>query len=506
MGLLLMMFGVSYYTARWVIWEDDDMHRDRAVAFYVRGAEELRTDLMRFAANMRDDQRFQEYVFAVVRIGAQGRPLERLVSELFQGFSYDQLVVLDDEGRTLLGKEHQRLASSARQMRSVDQPQVIYLYQDGDYALTVVLPINYNGEFLGRIAIAILLDTDWLNTQARNPNSHLLLTRGKTILATTSVPLTGKVFKLHNEILKIKGETFRLAKIAMPPGTGDIPNFWLAESEAVLLSSFARYNRIMIGVMLVSSMLILIIAVVAVNRFSRPINRLIKLTREMADGHLPSMDRTEGGTEVDALLNQFVDLTESLREKDKEVTVAHELLRRTAITDELTQLYNRRYLDEIFPKLLAQSQRDNSCVTAILCDLDFFKRINDKFGHAAGDYCLVEFSQLLSRHCRANDYVFRMGGEEFLVLLLTKNSEIGIHLANKICAATREHLFSFNDQTLALTVSCGVSCMLHAAGQKPDHSRLVAQADRALYQAKEAGRDGAKFYQEGPSLEPESVS
>lgn len=501
--LMLIMLGISYYSARWVIWEDADMHRDREVELYSRSMGKMGIDLVQYAKTIRDDLRVQEYLFAVVRIGAQGDPLVNLINEQFHGLSYDHLIVIGDNGSVVLGKEYAEMVETIKREPADERPQLVYLTYDKHVELAAILPMYYSGEIVGRMAITRVLDSDWLNIQSRNPSNHLLLTREGVILASTFAPHIGGPFKLRDGTLMIQDDAFRLAEIEIPAvASGDIPRLWLAESKLALVDSLARYNRIMIVLMVASVTLILITALVAVNSFSKPINRLIALTRDIADGRLPSLKKSQGGTEIDTLLNQFADLTEALRQKDKEVELAHEQLRRSAITDELTRLYNRRYLNEVYPKLLAQAERDHCDLTAILCDLDHFKQINDNHGHAAGDYCLVEFSRVLSRNCRANDYLFRMGGEEFLVLSLNKSHDDGIRLAEKIRESVKACSLLYEGKPMRLTVSCGVSCVESNAHYKPTHSRLVSLADHALYQAKAEGRDAVRFYSDNITPTP----
>jgi len=496
MGLMLLMLGISYYSARWVILEDANVHREREVEFYARSLDKLRINLVQSARTIRDDLRVQEYVFAVVRIGAKGDAVASLISKQFQGLPYDQLVILGDNGQVLMGGEHKALVDMVKRGYRDEQPQVAYLYHDGDLVLTAILPIQYRDETIGLIMTTRVLDSRWLTTQSRNPDTHLLLTLGDSIVASTYTPLIGEPLRQKNGIIDIEDEAWQLTEVRVPAKAGEKLHFWLADSETALIKNLAQYNQIMIILVLVSVVLVLISALIAVNSFSRPINRLIALTRGITDGRLPAIRKTEVATEIDALLNQFADLTDALLKKDVEVKLAHRELRRSAITDELTQLYNRRYLGEVYPKLLAQTERDHSSLTAILCDLDHFKQINDNYGHPAGDYCLIEFSEILNKHCRANDYLFRMGGEEFLVLSVTKNHDDGIHMAEKVRQTIKAHDLSFEGIRLSLTVSCGVSSVKQDENYKPTQSRLIFLADQALYKAKDAGRDCVRFYRD----------
>ena len=132
---------------------------------------------------------------------------------------------------------------------------------------------------------------------------------------------------------------------------------------------------------------------------------------------------------------------------------------------------------------LARSKRHGLCLTAILCDLDHFKRINDAHGHAAGDDVLRTFATLLGNATRHGiDSVVRHGGEEFLLILPETDLAGGVRLAERLRAGLLQHI--------GTTASFGVACIAFApGGQTCGPDALVAAADSLLYQAKHAGRN-----------------
>ena len=164
--------------------------------------------------------------------------------------------------------------------------------------------------------------------------------------------------------------------------------------------------------------------------------------------------------------------------------IQRSVLLEQAMRDHLTGCYNRRYLDErLLDAELARSQRHGLSLTAILCDIDHFKRINDVHGHAAGDAVLRTVAALLGGATRQGiDSVVRHGGEEFLLILPETDLEGGMRLAERLRA-------SLARQT-ATTASFGVASIdCQAGAPAPDASALVAAADTLLYQAKHAGRN-----------------
>lgn len=160
----------------------------------------------------------------------------------------------------------------------------------------------------------------------------------------------------------------------------------------------------------------------------------------------------------------------------------------SAVRDALTQVYNRRYLDERLVSELAFAQRHGTTLSVLMIDLDHFKRVNDTLGHAAGDAALRVVAGALHRTLRTEDLLARYGGEELVVVarnIGARNAEI---LAERIRRAIAGLAIPWEGRTVSLTVSVGV------ATHSPDRpyatvDALVAAADRALYRAKEAGRN-----------------
>lgn len=154
--------------------------------------------------------------------------------------------------------------------------------------------------------------------------------------------------------------------------------------------------------------------------------------------------------------------------------------------DELTRLFNRKYLSVVLSKEVNYARKRGVTFALLAIDLDHFKQVNDAYGHAAGDMVLQQLSELLSNRSRAGDYVFRLGGEEFMVLLVDVNKETAMRVALQINQKIRnESFFIPNGEVLRITSSIGVTLF----DGHPDYSKSLSKADQALYQAKENGRD-----------------
>jgi diguanylate cyclase (GGDEF)-like protein len=155
--------------------------------------------------------------------------------------------------------------------------------------------------------------------------------------------------------------------------------------------------------------------------------------------------------------------------------------------DQLTGLYNRRYFDYILKLENKRHQRDKQPLGLLFLDIDHFKRLNDTYGHQAGDLALQELGRLLSSCLRETDTAARFGGEEFVLLLPNTNTEQAAILADRLRQEVSRLRIPYQDFELSFTVSIGVSSLT----PEPDLARqlLLEQADQALYLAKAKGRN-----------------
>ncbi len=168
-------------------------------------------------------------------------------------------------------------------------------------------------------------------------------------------------------------------------------------------------------------------------------------------------------------------------------------LLRSGFTDVLTGWHNRRYLHVRLKEELARASREQSRLLCLMLDIDYFKTVNDSWGHAAGDAVLREFAQRIETQVRASDVAARYGGEEFVVLLPGTGTADGVRLAERIRNAVGATPFELpGGERVPVTVSIGISAALpasHARELKTLGESLLARADVALYNAKTEGRD-----------------
>ncbi|WP_019030134.1 GGDEF domain-containing protein [Colwellia piezophila] len=161
-------------------------------------------------------------------------------------------------------------------------------------------------------------------------------------------------------------------------------------------------------------------------------------------------------------------------------------LKTLSIKDPLTGLYNRRGFEELSNSQLALAVRKNDNVAFLALDIDHFKSINDRYGHAIGDKVLVVLSDLLSRYTRKNDIIMRQGGEEFCILLFDITEKNAVLLAEKIRTAIVNLTINEQNTIINFTASFGVLSM---PAQNVDMLESLTRVDAALYQAKKTGRN-----------------
>jgi diguanylate cyclase (GGDEF)-like protein len=213
----------------------------------------------------------------------------------------------------------------------------------------------------------------------------------------------------------------------------------------------------------------------------RKVRALLSAADRMRGGDLNARTGIpHGGEELSQLANAFDDMAGALQQREQR-------LQEQAISDPLTGLYNRRYLNEFLPRELARSGRSNMPVALLLFDLDHFKRVNDSSGHEAGDIVLTAVGNLLRGNVRGSDIACRYGGEEFALILPETGADAAMRRAEDIRLAISTLSLTHAGRPLGkITASFGIAVF-------PDHAQdtddLLRVADMALYAAKGAGRN-----------------
>ena len=206
--------------------------------------------------------------------------------------------------------------------------------------------------------------------------------------------------------------------------------------------------------------------------------------RRRAESELMQLNMTLG--------KRVFERTQELQDANNQLTKAQELLEAlnqqldlTSRTDSLTGLYNRRHMEERIQEEYEQYQRTGSSFALIMADIDFFKKVNDMYGHDVGDCVLKSVAEYLRKSVKAYDIVSRWGGEEFLLLLPATNAENAVGLAERIRKTVEEHRCFCEGEVLSVTLTAGVSVI-----RRDDTiGSIIRKADIALYQGKRLGRN-----------------
>ena len=192
-----------------------------------------------------------------------------------------------------------------------------------------------------------------------------------------------------------------------------------------------------------------------------------------------------------AVANQTLEAQVMARTAELDTLV--EQFKGLSLQDALTGLNNRRHFDALLHQEMALAQRKGSLLSLLMIDIDHFKKVNDNFGHDAGDAVLIEVAALLKKHFRGTDVVCRLGGEEFVALLPGTGAAEAQTRAEKLLKAQRNQALSHLHQPLGrITLSCGIATY---PAHTMDPKRLLRLADTALYKAKNNGRDRCEVWE-----------
>jgi len=195
----------------------------------------------------------------------------------------------------------------------------------------------------------------------------------------------------------------------------------------------------------------------------------------------------EHSQKLEQLVNERTIELNSAMEK---LSLAYDNLQTISITDALTELHNRYYFNERWRIEHKRATREKSELCIIMLDVDHFKFVNDRYGHPAGDLCLIEVANCIKKHVtREPDIVCRYGGEEFVVILPGTDETGALQVAQCIRKAVENLVVNWEGQIIKMSISLGLSSLDHNNTQTLDRQHMVNQADQALYKAKSMGRN-----------------
>jgi diguanylate cyclase (GGDEF)-like protein len=247
-------------------------------------------------------------------------------------------------------------------------------------------------------------------------------------------------------------------------------------------------------------LLFLPIAYIVSRHISQPIMELTARALELSKGNFSVRSSEEKNRQDELgvlertfdqmsqnLAHSYTQLAEYNTQLEDMVQARTQELEKLSITDHLTLLYNRVKLEEVFDEQIQRAKRYNTPFAVLLCDIDYFKNVNDTFGHLIGDKILVEIAEILRSTIRNTDIAGRWGGEEFLIIAPETDEHHALLLAERLRAAIEEGTYTTHQSQ---TISIGVSCF----SPKDSDVSLIGRADKALYAAKNNGRNRVEFH------------
>jgi diguanylate cyclase (GGDEF)-like protein len=198
--------------------------------------------------------------------------------------------------------------------------------------------------------------------------------------------------------------------------------------------------------------------------------------------------------DYDQMNKQLIQAKINLEDLTKELEKKNKILDNLANIDGLTGVYNHRYFQNILDQEINRALRHNTPIAILLIDIDHFKQVNDTYGHQVGDFILSEFSKIIQENIRKYDVLARYGGEEFVVVLPETETEDALIVAEKLRSIIELSSFQDNRKSYQITASFGQSGCTPATENNLNKDTLINQADQALYEAKEKGRNKVVSY------------
>lgn len=236
----------------------------------------------------------------------------------------------------------------------------------------------------------------------------------------------------------------------------------------------------------------IVMGAVVGRRLGRDLGILTRAVEAVGEGSLGQEVRIRSRDEVGVLAGAFnrmstelVRAREELEQSAAQIREQASRLQELSIRDGLTGLYNRRHFDERVSAAYAQALRYQQPLTLVVGDIDYFKRINDRFSHAVGDEVLRQVARLLRSSIRESDLVARYGGEEFVLAFTNTTSPQGARACEKLRQAIEAHPWHEIHADLRVTMSLGLCDWLSLGGAE----QMIGAADAQLYRSKEAGRN-----------------
>jgi diguanylate cyclase (GGDEF)-like protein len=457
------------------------------------------------------------------RLAAEERQvIEKYLNYVLAGSQqYASLFALDTDGHSLfaVGRPVDLDPDLQRSLAGVEDTGVSQLVLIGGHRVQIVSSAirGRNDRILGTLHAVLGVETLTLQLSNRelSESGRLILfdAKGDALAASPGVELSG----LQRPAAFATADPATVHEYTGPDGVHIVASVrpieglgWTLMVQERSDDAFAPIAQILRRTLLLNMGIVAVLSLVAfkvATSMVGAIHNLSDAARRLRDGEPDVVvPVTSGGDEVGILTRTFAEMVERLHDARLEIEVrrqesenanrlllaqnhelqrANETLEQLAITDGLTKIHNHRFFQDQLSREIKRAERTGSPLALILLDIDDFKQLNDRYGHAVGDEVLQLLSAVLIEETRDHDLVARYGGEEFAVLAPATDREGTLMLAEKLRTAVAEHRFQpkGSSEPLSITVSIGLA-IYHGERQA-----FFDEADRALYEAKAGGKD-----------------
>lgn len=205
---------------------------------------------------------------------------------------------------------------------------------------------------------------------------------------------------------------------------------------------------------------------------------------------------------ISIILNHLFLKNYVIRKTEKAVNIAYDRIQRSVSLDDMTKIYNRRTGMARLHEEFARHSRNHEKLTLAMIDIDKFKTINDTYGHQAGDMVIINTAKKIKASLRESDIAFRYGGEEFMLILPGSNEVEAVRPLERLRANIANDTVDYNDNKIKATISIGIASVLDS---ETDVAQVIERADKALYKAKQTGRNKVVSRAEVVVLRPTNV-
>ncbi len=493
LGLVLLFttaMTVFYLNQKSLLLSESELHLNNIAALITDHLSTLERELEQRVSMINSNAVIQQYMFIVAELEGEPESFRRIFTEQVGPLQDERAVVITGNGVAVVGGDHRDLVDFARRRLPAEPPprsEITYIYTRGRLEILAYAGMFYQDRPTGLVLIGRPLDERFLELlKHRSGGDLFLVLDGKVLHCTVGHEGEISAFGLEDDLLRVKDVPYRVRRIDLKgKAGGGVPELWLGVNQQRLFDFLDRFLLTSVIITLIGGAATLVFGIYLIRRIVRPIWKLVNLTQSVSSGNLPQVHEVPIHDEMDYLTSGFYSMVESLKKDRQKIEEANRLLLQQAITDHLTGLYNRRYFNEILPKLLSLNRRKGTMMHILLMDIDNFKRINDTYGHACGDAVLIAFAEILKKTTRKSDFCFRIGGEEFVLILNAGTLEGAVTTAEKIRVRVEGERIRFSGAEVSCTVSIGVV----KAEKDVDPDELLKMADRALYSAKNQGRN-----------------